>query len=62
MRKSLGMRLEKAWARGYEESVPDIRSVARSSDGRMKGGGYRVCGGGEEMYFKTVVLAEQLCM
>ena len=38
------------------ESVPDVRSVARSSDGRVKGGGDRVCGGGEEVKFKTVVL------
>lgn len=39
-----------------EESVPDVRSVARSSDGRVKGGGDRVCGGGKEVKFKTVVL------
>ena len=39
-----------------EESVPDVRSVARRSDGRVKGGGDRVCGGGEEVKFKTVVL------
>lgn len=38
------------------EYIPDVRSVARSSNGRMKGGGDRVCGGGEEVEFKTVVL------
>lgn len=41
---------------GHEGSIPDVRSVARSSNGRMKGGGDRVCGGGEEVEFKTVVL------
>ena len=41
---------------GREENIPDVRSVARSSDGRVKGGGDRVCGGGEEVKFKTVVL------